>query len=90
MIQNQMTQNLEYSPYIPQSVDIENNIKNDVMVSVSELDEKISQLDKRIITLNERFTKMQEQFDTNIKFRCSDSIVGIVLFIVIYVKVYMS
>ena len=81
-----MTQNLEYSPYIPQSVDIENN----VMVSVSELDEKISQLDKRIITLNERFTKMQEQFDTNIKFRCSDSIVSIVLFIVIYVKVYMS
>lgn len=77
-----MTQNLEYSPYIPQSVDIENN--------VSELDEKISQLDKRIITLNEHLTKMQEQFDTNVKFRCSDSIVGIVLFIVIYVKVYTS
>lgn len=85
-----MTQNLEYSPYIPQSVDIESNIKNHVMVSESKSDEKINQLDKKIVTMNEHLTKMQEQFDTHIKFRCSDSIVGIVLFIVIYVKVYTS
>ena len=90
MIQNPMTQILAYTPYIPESVDIENNIKNHVMVSVSELDEKISQLDKRITTMNERLTKMQEQFDSNIKFRCCDCIIGIVLFIVIYVKVYTS
>ncbi len=85
-----MTQILAYTPYIPESVDIENNIKKDVMVSVNELDEKINQLDKRLTTMNELITKMQEQFDTTIKFRCSDSIVGIVLFIVIYVKVYTS
>lgn len=90
MIQNPMTQNLEYSPYIPESVDIESNIKNHVMVSVSKLDEKISQLDKRIITLDERLTKMQEEFNTTIKFKSCDCIISIVLFIVIYVKVYTS
>jgi TolA-binding protein len=90
MIQHPMTQILAYTPYIPESVDIENNIKKDVMVSVNELDEKINQLDKRITTMNERITKMQEQFNTTIKFKSCDCIVGVVLFIVIYVKVYTS
>ena len=85
-----MTQILAYTPYIPESVDIENNIKKDVMVSVNELDEKINQLDKRLTTMNELITKMQEQFDTTIKIRCCDGIIGIVLVIVIYVKVYTS
>lgn len=85
-----MAQIFAYTPYIPESVDIENNIKNHVMVSESKSDEKISQLDKRIITMNERLTKMQEEFDINIKFKSCDCIVGIVLFIVIYVKVYTS
>ena len=85
-----MTQILAYTPYIPESVDIESNIKNHVTVSESKLDEKISQLDKRIITMNERLTKMQEEFNTTIKFKSCDCIVGVVLFIVIYVKVYTS
>lgn len=90
MIQNTMTQNLVYTPYIPQSVDIENNIKKDVMVSVSRLDEKISQLDKRLTTMNEHLTKMQKEFNTTIKLKTYDCIISIVLFIVIYVKVYTS
>ena len=89
---NPMMPKLEYSTYIPQQVDIENNIQKNIQNSLDtereHFNEEVKILKNRMNSLDGRMEKMEKSFNINIKFRLSDSLVGIVLFIIIYVKVY--
>ena len=89
---NPMMPKLEYSTYIPQQVDIENNIQKNIQNSLDtereHFNEEVKVLKNRMNSLDGRMEKMEKSFNINIKFRLSDSLVGIVLFIIIYVKVY--
>ena len=80
--------NIHYSTYIPQQDDIENNIKT---VLQSEIDEKIGKLCKRLDKHEEELKKFKEITDVLMGsrvWRCCDSIISIVLFVIIYAKVY--
>ena len=89
---NPMMPKLEYSTYIPQQLDIENNIQKNIQNSLDtereHFNEEVKVLKNRMNSLDGRMEKMEKSFNINIKFRLSDSLVGIVLFIIIYVKVY--
>ena len=86
------TMPLEYSMYIPQQVDIENNIQQNIQNSLTterdHFNEEVKVLKNRMKSLNEKMEQLEASFYSNIKCRLCDSLIGIVLFIVIYVKVY--
>jgi hypothetical protein len=73
---------LTYSTYVPQQVDIENNVYNHI------LETELKLYDVRLKTMEERIEKIKEEFNTTIKIRFCDGIIGTVLLVVIYVKVY--
>ena len=79
---------IHYSTYIPQQDDIENNIKT---VLQSEIDEKIGKLCKRLDKHEEELEKIKEIADVlmgSMVYRLCDIIISIVLFVIIYIKVY--
>jgi len=85
---------LTYTPYVPYQSDIENNItekiKQDLRYEFQEemqnaLDELYS---KKMKNWQEQFEKIKKEFYETIKFRLCDSVIGIILFVIIYVKVF--
>lgn len=79
------TTTLGYSPYVPQQVDIENNIQEKIEHTfVTE----ISRLDAKIDLQTQKMDKLIKEFHDAIRYRVCDSMISIILFIVIYVKVY--
>jgi hypothetical protein len=84
-------QTLQYSPYIYNPLqDIENQYKEnmqDIEKKISDLHTTINENNK---LHNKKIEKLQKDFNENIKIRLADGIVGIVLFIIIYVKVFTS
>ena len=90
MIQNTINP-LQYSTYVPQQVDIENNIEiriNNKFIVALERD--ITKLQTRLDSNDAQMGKLKKEFHDNVKLKMIDCIVGIVLFVVIYVKVYTS
>lgn len=89
---NPMFPKLEYSTYVPQQVDIENNVQTKIESNFnSNFDNytvEIKKLHDRMNTQEQKMDKLQDEFYSTIKIRCCDGIIGIVLIIVIYVKVY--
>ena len=89
---NPMMPKLEYSTYIPQQVDIENNIQQNIQNSLTterdHFNEEVKILKNKMNSLDRKMEELETNFYSNIKCRLCDSLVGIVLFIVIYVKVY--
>ena len=84
---------LTYSTYVPQQVDIENNVYNHILeTELKQYDVRLKtdlkQYDVRLKTMEKSFEKIKEEFNTTIKIRFCDGIIGIVLMVVIYVKVY--
>jgi hypothetical protein len=83
---------LEYSTYIPQQADIENNIQQNIKDSLTternHFDEEVKILKNRMNSMDRKMEEIEANFYSNIKCRLCDSLVGIVLFIIIYVKVY--
>ena len=89
---NPMMPKLEYSTYIPQQADIENNIQQNIQNSLTterdHFNEEVKILKNKMNSLDRKMEELETNFYSNIKCRLCDSLVGIVLFIVIYVKVY--
>jgi len=83
---------MEYSTYIPQQSDIENNVQQNIQNSLTNernhFNEEVKILKNKMNSLDKRMEEIEVSFYSNIKCRLCDSLVGIVLFIVIYVKVY--
>lgn len=80
---------LTYSTYVPQQVDIENNVYNHILENIKQdFNTELKLYDVRLKTMEERIEKIKEEFNTTIKIRFCDGIIGIVLMVVIYVKVY--
>jgi hypothetical protein len=89
---NQIIPKLEYSTYIPQQADIENNIQQNIQISLTSernnFNEEVKILKNRMNSLDKKMEEIEKNFYSNIKCRLLDSVLGIVLFIIIYVKVY--
>lgn len=80
---------LTYSTYVPQQIDIENNVYNHILENIQrEFDAELKLYDVRLKTMEERIEKIKDEFNATIKIRVCDGIVGIILMVVIYVKVY--
>lgn len=93
MIHSTMSPVLEYSPYIPQQIDIENNIEKNILNKletnvVSKLNQQLEIMVIRLNSNTAEIEKLKNEFKNTIKFKISDSIICIILFIIIYIKVY--
>jgi hypothetical protein len=77
-----------YSTYIPQQTDIENNVKNSIISDFQQLKGEFEQLKGEFEKLMDRMKKLEQNFENTIAIRFVDGIIGTVLIIIIYVKVY--
>jgi len=81
----------EYSVYIPQQTDIENNIKTSISLEIQDLQTKIDVLANKLSKNEEEIKKLYTEICSVINMKlcdCCCNIGFIVLFIVIYIKVY--
>jgi hypothetical protein len=79
-----------YSPFVPHAVDIENRIADQIHeIRESNEERKISD-GKRIDKIEKDLKELQEKFTRTVQIRCCDGIIGTVLLIVIYVKVFVG
>ena len=89
-INNHVVPTLTYSPFVPHAVDIENRIADQIHeIQESNEERKISD-GKRIDKIEKDLKELQEEFTRTVQIRCCDGIIGIVLVIVIYVKVFVG
>lgn len=83
---------LNYSPYVTQQTDIENNIQEKIertfVTDISRLDDKINLQTQKMELQTQKMDKLIKEFHDAIKYRLCDSMISIILFVVIYVKVY--
>lgn len=83
---------LNYSPYVPQQADIENNIQEKIehtfVTKYTLATTEISRLDTRINLQTQQLDKLIKEFHAAVQYRLCDSMISIILFVVIYVKVY--
>lgn len=81
---------LEYSHYIPQQDDIKKNVVNDIKHTyINDIESQIKKLDDRIKVNTYVMEKLKKEFSATVQVKALDTIVSIVLFVVIYIKVYM-
>lgn len=85
MIQSQVAP-MQYSPFIsPQNIgDIENNIR----INVTDMNDKITKLHVRMDDNDEKLEKLKKDFYETVRIKAIDCIASVVLFVVIYIKVY--
>ena len=82
---------LDYSVYIPQQTDIENNIKTSISIEIQDLQTKIDVLANKLSKNDEEIKKLYTEICSTINMKscdCCCNIGFIVLFIIIYIKVY--
>jgi hypothetical protein len=82
---------LDYSVYIPQQTDIENNIKTSISLEIHDLETKINLCADRLSKNDEEIKKIYMDIYTAVNVKicdCCCNIGFIVLFIIIYMKVY--
>jgi hypothetical protein len=89
-INNPVVHTLTCSPFVPHAVDIENRIADQIHeIRESNEERKISD-GKRIDKIEKDLKELQEEFTRTLQIRCCDGIIGTVLLIVIYVKVFVG
>lgn len=70
------------------------NINNEKLEKITKrlkiTDEKLSQITERLDITDEKVEKIHKLFYSTLKYRICDCIISIILFIVIYIKVYLS
>jgi hypothetical protein len=80
---------IQYSTYIPQQDDIENNIEIRIKNKfITDIEENITKIHSRLNNNDEQMEKLKKKFYETVQIKLIDTIVSIVLFVVIYVKVY--
>lgn len=86
---NENVFNPQYSPYVPlhQIQDIENQHFKNIQNKINDLQ---LQLNKSNEMHNAEIKLLQKNFNENIKIRFIDGILGIVLFVILYVKVFTN
>jgi len=80
---------LVYSPFIPHNQDTENRF-GVLIHDMTDIKLNIKNLHVRLNTIDEKFEKIKEEFYKTIKIRLCDGLIGIILCIVIYVKVFVG